>query len=105
MRNNLSRVVRMAALVLTCSAMLVIQVEAGQGKGKGRVKAGEVPARVDPTASTPASPNGRGRNTTPGTRRGRYVRTAGNSNSNTNQRNPEPGTPRRRRVRRGQTRN
>ena len=105
MRNKLSRVVRIVAVVVTCSAMLVIKVEAGQGKGKGREKAGEVTTRVDSTAGTPTNPNGRGRNTTPGTRRGRYVRTVGNSNSNTNQHNPEPGTPRRRRVRRGQTRN
>jgi len=106
MRKKLSRVVRIVGLALTCSAMLAIQVDASQGKGKGRDKRGEVTAAwVDSTPGTPASSRGRGRNTSPGTRRGRYVRAVGNSNTNTNQRNPEPGTPRRRRVRRGYTRN
>src|SRR5215207_4841741 len=105
MRKKLSRVVGMVGLALTCSAMLAIQVDAGQGRGKGREKGREVTARVAATPGTPTSSRGRGRNTSPGTRRGRYVRTVGNSNTNTNQRNPEPGTPRRRRVRRGYTRN
>ena len=101
MRSKLSRAVRIVALALTCSAMLAVQVDAGQGRGKGREKGGAVTAAgVDSTPGTPASPRGRGRNTSPGTRRGRYFRAVGNSNSNTNQRNPAPGTPRRRRMRR-----
>jgi hypothetical protein len=103
MRHKIMRAVQAVALLLACSTMLAVQVDAGQGRGKGRRKRdGVTVALTDRTPGTPTSPRGRGRNTDPGTSRGRFVRSVGTTK--TNRRNPAPGTPRRRRVRRGHAR-
>ncbi|HEX8128253.1 MAG TPA: hypothetical protein VF527_04065 [Pyrinomonadaceae bacterium] len=100
MRTKFFQAIKGMALTLACGALLGVPTEAFQGKGKGQQKR-TVPEviRVDSTPGVPTSARGRGRNTSPGTRRGRYIRSI--TRTNTNMRNPNPGTPRRRRVRRG----
>ncbi len=89
------------ALLLALSTVLVVPVDAAQGKAKGQQRGDTITTGVrDPTPGAPTSSRGRGRYTNPRTRRGRYMRT-GTVNTITSRRNSSPGTPRRRRVRRG----
>ncbi len=88
-------------LIFAFTTVLVVPVDAGQGKAKSHQGRDRVTTVVrDPTPGVPTSSRGRGRYTNPGTRRGRYVRT-GTIDTITSRRNSSRGTPRRRRVRRG----
>ncbi len=89
------------ALLLALSTVLVVPVDAAQGKAKGQQRGDTLTTVVrDPSPGVPTSSRGRGRYTNAGTRRGGYVRT-GTIETITSRRNSSPDTPRKRRVRRG----
>ena len=97
---NTAKVVVFSFVFVTAA---VIAADASQGKGHGRGHGRgnsgvTIVDQRDPTPGIPTNPRGRGRNTNPGTPRGRFIRSSSVISTNDNQSNLS--TPRKRRVRR-----